>query len=147
MFKHLLVPIDGSDLSRHATQQAIHFAREIDARVTFFVAKPDYPVSFQAGSGLTDPATRERFVATAERQARDILDPAVAAAAAAGIDATGVTTVSDTPHEGIIATALAHDCDLVFMASHGRRGLGALLLGSETQKVLTHSKIPVLVYR
>ena len=61
--------------------------------------------------------------------------------------ASAVTAACDTAHEGIIAAAEAHACDLIFMASHGRRGIGALLLGSETQKVLTHSKIPVLVHR
>lgn len=147
MFRHLLVPTDGSDLSRHTAAKAIAFARETGARITFFTALPDFPVSFSEGYGITDPGTRARLVAAAEAQGRAILDPLVATASAEGVVASAVTAACDTAHEGIIAAAEAHACDLIFMASHGRRGIGALLLGSETQKVLTHSKIPVLVHR
>lgn len=147
MFRHLLVPTDGSDLSRRTATHAITFARETGARITFFAALPQHPVSFHEGYGLTDAGTRERLIATAEQQGRAILDPLVATASAEGVVASAVTAACDTAHEGIIAAAEAHACDLIFMASHGRRGIGALLLGSETQKVLTHSKIPVLVHR
>ena len=138
MFRHLLVPTDGSDLSRRTATHAITFARETGARITFFAALPQHPVSFHEGYGLTDAGTRERLIATAEQQGRAIVDPLVAEA---------VATPCATVHDGIIAAATHHGCDLIFMASHGRRGIGALLLGSETQKVLTHSKIPVLVHR
>lgn len=147
MFKHLLVPTDGSDLSRRTATHAITFARETGARITFFAALPQHPVSFHEGYGLTDAGTRERLIATAEQQGRAIVDPLVAEAAAAGVAAEAVATPCATVHDGIIAAATHHGCDLIFMASHGRRGIGALLLGSETQKVLTHSKIPVLVHR
>lgn len=147
MFRHLLVPTDGSDLSRRTATHAITFARETGARITFFAALPQHPVSFHEGYGLTDAGTRERLIATAERQGRAIVDPLVAEAAAAGVTAEAVATPCATVHDGIIAAAAHHGCDLIFMASHGRRGIGALLLGSETQKVLTHSKIPVLVHR
>jgi nucleotide-binding universal stress UspA family protein len=147
MFKHLLVPTDGSDLSRLTATHAITFARETGARITFFAALPQHPVSFHEGYGLTDAGTRERLIATAEQQGRAILDPLVAEATAAGVSAKAAATPCATVHDGIIAAATHHGCDLIFMASHGRRGIGALLLGSETQKVLTHSKIPVLVHR
>ncbi len=147
MFRHLLVPTDGSDLSRRTATHAITFARETGARITFFAALPQHPVSFHEGYGLTDAGTRERLNATAERQGRAIVDPLVAEAAAAGFTAESVATPGATVHDGIVAAAAHHGCDLIFMASHGRRGIGALLLGSETQKVLTHSKIPVLVHR
>ena len=147
MFKHLLVPTDGSDLSRLTATHAITFARETGARITFFAALPQHPVSFHEGYGLTDAGTRERLIATAEQQGRAIVDPLVAEAAAAGVTAEAVATPCATVHDGIIAAATHHGYDLIFMASHGRRGIGALLLGSETQKVLTHSKIPVLVHR
>ena len=147
MFRHLLVPTDGSDLSRRTATHAISFARETGARITFFAALPQHPVSFHEGYGLTDAGTRERLIATAEQQGRAIVDPLVAEAAAAGVTAEAVATPCATVHDGIIAAATHHGCDLIFMASHGRRGIGALLLGSETQKVLTHSKIPVLVHR
>lgn len=147
MFRHLLVPTDGSDLSRRTATHAITFARETGARITFFAALPQHPVSFHEGYGLTDAGTRERLIATAEQQGRAILDPLVAEATAAGVSAKAAATPCATVHDGIIAAATHHGCDLIFMASHGRRGIGALLLGSETQKVLTHSKIPVLVHR
>lgn len=147
MFRHLLVPTDGSDLSRRTATHAITFARETGARITFFAALPQHPVSFHEGYGLTDAGTRERLIATAEQQGRAIVDPLVAEAAAAGVTAEAAATPCATVHDGIIAAATHHGCDLIFMASHGRRGIGALLLGSETQKVLTHSKIPVLVHR
>ena len=147
MFRHLLVPTDGSDLSRRTATHAITFARETGARITFFAALPQHPVSFHEGYGLTDAGTRERLIATAEQQGRAIVDPLVAEAAASRVTAEAVATPCATVHDGIIAAATHHGCDLIFMASHGRRGIGALLLGSETQKVLTHSKIPVLVHR
>ena len=147
MFRHLLVPTDGSDLSRRTATHAITFARETGARITFFAALPQHPVSFHEGYGLTDAGTRERLIATAEQQGRAIVDPLVAEAAAAGVTAEAAATPCATVHDGISAAAAHHGCDLIFMASHGRRGIGALLLGSETQKVLTHSKIPVLVHR
>jgi nucleotide-binding universal stress UspA family protein len=147
MFKHLLVPTDGSDLSEGAVERAVSFAREAGARITFFYAKPDFPVSFYGEGALIDPMTPEKFAEMAEKQAQEILAKAVREAMAAGVQCDTVTTVSDTAYEAIIKTADEHNCDLIFMASHGRRGLTGLLLGSETQKVLTHSDIPVLVYR
>ena len=83
----------------------------------------------------------------AEAQAQSILSSATQQANAAGVSSTSLSTVSDIPYTAIIDAATSADCDLIFMASHGRRGISGLLLGSETQKVLTHSKIPVLVYR
>jgi nucleotide-binding universal stress UspA family protein len=83
----------------------------------------------------------------AEQQAREILMAHEASAKAAGVSCASVTSISDIPYEAIIAAAEKVGADLIFMASHGRRGISGLLLGSETQKVLTHSKIPVLVYR
>lgn len=147
MFKHLLVPTDGSELSIRTIQRAVGFAGEIGARITFFAAKRDYPVSFFGPTGLTDPETRQKFIDAADREAADNLAAALAEARAVGVDAAAVSEVCETPHDGIIAAALGRDCDLIFMASHGRRGLKGLLLGSETHKVLTYSTIPVLVYR
>lgn len=147
MFKHILVPTDGSQLSREAVERAVMFAKESGARITFFYAKPEYPVAFYGEGALIDPTTPEKFAQMAEQQAQDILNGCARLAADAGVECTTVSKTSDVPYEAIIETAETVGCDLIFMASHGRRGLGALLLGSETQKVLTHSKIPVLVYR
>ncbi len=113
----------------------------------FFFAKPDYPVAFYGEGALIDPTTPDKFAEIAEQQAREILAAHEAAAKAEGVVSAGMSSVSDIPYEAIIAAAEEAGADLIFMASHGRRGISGLLLGSETQKVLTHSKIPVLVYR
>lgn len=147
MFKHIFVPTDGSELSRLAVERAIALAKECGAQVTFFYAKPEYPVAFYGEGALIDPTTPEKFAKMAQQQADEILGACAKAAAEAGVRCSTKTVTSDIPYEAIIAEATAANCDLIFMASHGRRGFGGLLLGSETQKVLTHSKIPVLVYR
>jgi nucleotide-binding universal stress UspA family protein len=130
-----------------SVKRAIGFAKETGARITFFFSKPDYPVAFYGEGALIDPTTPEKFAEMAEKQAQEILARCSALAEEAGVLAAAVSRTSDAPYEAIIDVATESGCDLIFMASHGRRGLGGLLLGSETQKVLTHSKIPVLVYR
>lgn len=147
MFKHILVPTDGSELSGETVKRAISFARESGARITFFYAKPEYPVPFYGEGAFIDPTTPEKFAEMADKQSREILDDCETQARANGVDCASLAVTSEIPYEAIIATANAAGCDLIFMASHGRRGFSGLLLGSETQKVLTHSKIPVLVYR
>ena len=147
MFKHILVPTDGSELSSDTVRRAVAFARDAGARVTFFFAKPDYPVAFYGEGALIDPTTPEKFAEMAEKQGREILDRAAALAAEAGVACDSLTSTSDIPYVAIIEAAQRSGCDLIFMASHGRRGFSGLLLGSETQKVLTHTTIPVLVYR
>lgn len=147
MFKHLLVPTDGSLLSDAAVGRAVAFAKEAGARVTFFYAQPDFPMPIYGEGALIDPTTPEQFAKSAEQEARKILDKAKVAADDVGVVADIDTAVNEVPYEAIIDAADRHGCDLIFMASHGRRGIAGLLLGSETQKVLTHSKIPVLIYR
>ena len=147
MFKHILVPTDGSQLSSDTVKRAIAFAKETGAKITFFFAKPDYPVAFYGEGALIDPTTPDKFAEMAEQQAKEILAAHEAAANAEGVATATASSVSDIPYEAIIAAAEEAGADLIFMASHGRRGISGLLLGSETQKVLTHSKIPVLVYR
>jgi nucleotide-binding universal stress UspA family protein len=147
MFKHILVPVDGSPLSDSTIDRAIVFARESVAKITFFFAKPEYPLAFYGEGALIDPTTPERFEEMADEQAKEILGKAEAKAQAQGVTATSMSLTNSAPWEGIIAAAGQANADLIFMASHGRRGISGLLLGSETQKVLTHSKIPVLVYR
>lgn len=147
MFKHILVPTDGSPLSENAVARAISFARDAGARITFFYAQPDFPMPIYGEGALIDPTTPEQFAKSAEEEAKRILDGAKSKADAAGVGADTETVVNEVPYEAIIDAAERHGCDLIFMASHGRRGIAGLLLGSETQKVLTHSGIPVLVYR
>lgn len=147
MFKQILVPTDGSQLSADTVKRAIAFAKEAGAKVTFFFAKPDYPVAFYGEGALIDPTTPEKFAEMADEQAREILTGHEALAREEGVECNSISAISDIPYEAIIAAAEESGADLIFMASHGRRGISGLLLGSETQKVLTHSKIPVLVYR
>ncbi|HPT50530.1 MAG TPA: universal stress protein [Accumulibacter sp.] len=147
MFKHILVPTDGSDLSKETARRAVSFAREAGARITAFVAKPEYPISYYGEGALIDPTTPEKFLALAEQQAQETLDFVVELGRQAEVEVRKLAMTSDIPYQAIIDAATQAGCDLIFMASHGRRGFSALLLGSETNKVLTHSKIPVLVYR
>jgi nucleotide-binding universal stress UspA family protein len=147
MFKHLLVPTDGSELSTETVVSAVQFAAEAGAQVTFLYVRPDYPVSYFGEGALVDPTTPESFAEMTQKVADDILARSTAIATAAGVSSASRAEINDLPYEAIIKVAEERACDLIFMASHGRRGLVGLLLGSETQKVLTHSTIPVLVYR
>ena len=147
MFKHILVPTDGSALSESAVSRAVTFARSSGARITFFYAQPDLPMPIYGEGALIDPTTPEQFAKSAAAEAQSILAKAKAIADADGVVAATDTVVNEVPYQAVIDAADRHGCDLIFMASHGRRGIAGFLLGSETQKVLTHSKTPVLVYR
>lgn len=147
MFKHLLVPTDGSPLSQEAVTRAISFSKEAGARITFLCAEHPFPAIYYGEGAIFDPHAPAKFHETEDGAAHVVLDAAEKLAQEAGVDCTKVALISEEPYESIIEAANHNDCDLIFMASHGRRGLKALLLGSETQKVLTHSTIPVLVHR
>lgn len=147
MFTHILVPTDGSQLSTQTVRRAIQFAGESGAKITFYFAKPDYPLALYAEGLAFAPQSMDEFSKIAEEQADGILAECEKLAQAAGVKCGKVSTVSNLPYQGIIDTAAAQGCDLIFMASHGRRGVSGVLLGSETHKVLTHSRIPVLVCR
>ena len=148
MFKNILVPLDGGELSNNTVKQACAFARSIGARLIFYYARPGYFPAFISGEPvLGDVGLDEAMHAAIDQQATALLRNAANAASDAGIECETLSNESDPPHTGIIAAAESRHCDLIFMASHGRHGASALLLGSETQKVLTHCKIPVLVYR
>ena len=126
MFKHILVPTDGSTLSTGTAKKAVDFARETGARITCFYARPDYPVAFYGEGALIDPTTPEKFAEMAEKQANEILDAAQALAATAGVPCASAAATSDAPYQAIIDAATTNGCDLIFMASHGRRGVAAL---------------------
>lgn len=147
MFKHILVPTDGSDLSSSTVARAIEFAKEAGARITFFFAQQEYPIPLYGEGALLIPIAPDQFVEATKRESERILAEASQAAEAAGVVADCDTAISDLPYEAIIDAAKRHQCDLIFMASHGRKGVAGFLLGSETQKVLTHTSVPVLVYR
>ena len=147
MFKHILIPCDGSELSNRVVDKAIEFASEISARITGFYAQPEYSVPYYEGGIPIDAMTPESFSSLTESQAKTILDEVAEKAKAAGVNCDTYTSVDDATYQAIIDAANAKGCDLIFMASHGRRGIAGLLMGSETHKVLTHTTIPVLVYR
>lgn len=143
MYQHLLVPIDGSQLSSATVEQALAFARSSGARITFFHARPDYGAT---GDGaLLHTMAPTAFAEGAAGNARALLAKAEAASRAAGVECTSVVVTSDRPYKAILDAAQAQGCDLIFMASHGRRGLKGVLLGSVTQKVLQRATLPVLV--
>ena len=147
MFKHILVPTDGSTLSLRAAKYAIRFAKVHGARVSAFYAAPEYHPNI-AGDYL--PAN---FVPLGvyKKQIKQAADKYLAQikkmADVAGVACACVFVNDDSPHDAIIRAAKERKCDMIFMASHGRGGLAGLLIGSETNKVLTHCKLPVMVYR
>jgi len=145
MFKHLLIPTDGSELSEAAIRAGVQFAKSINAKVTGFYAMPKFHMLAYQTEMVTD--TRQEFAKDCKAHADRFLAVIVQAARAADVPCETVLQTTDYPYEAIIATAKEKGCDLIMMASHGRRGVQAFLLGSETQKVLTHSQIPVLVFR
>lgn len=145
MFKHILLPSDGSELSDAAIQKGIQFAKSINAEVTgFHVILPFHVFSLRLGM-LED--TKAQYERQAKDQAEQYLSVIKKAAEKAGVSCDTDYETSSHPYEMIIKAAETKGCDLIMMASHGRRGLQGLLIGSETHKVLTHSKIPVLVFR
>lgn len=147
MYKHLLIPTDGSELSERAIENGLLLAVTLGAKVTFVYAQPEFPLPKGGEGALLSPQSKGEFVRSSSMQAERFLAVALVAAQKAGVPACSETTVSDYPFQIITKIAQEKECDLIFMASHGRRGLAGLLIGSETHKVLTHSKIPVLVYR
>jgi nucleotide-binding universal stress UspA family protein len=145
MYKHLLVPTDGSPLSDYAVDQALQLASALGARVTLFTVIEPFHVFALLPEQVAD--TREAYDRHAKVAADDRLRKAMDKAAAAGVAHETTVSTSEDPHAAIIAAAGSNGCDLIAMASHGRRGVNALVLGSVTAKVLTHSQLPVLVYR
>ncbi len=147
MFKHILIPTDGSELSAKAVKQGVALAKAVGAKVTGFYAMPDYnPTHFGDGHTLRVPSPKDHAEIW-KKIARKHLSTIEVEAEVEKVPCAILHTVSDIPYEAIIDAAKKKKCDLIVMASHGRRGLSALVLGSETHKVLIHSKIPVLVCR
>jgi len=147
MFKHILLPTDGSSVALKAVQAGIALAKDMGARVTAYYAIDTPPTHLYSEGYVGD----RRLVDELARRARDIaqrsVDEVKTAAQAAGVPCETVIGEDAHPAAGIVETATARKCDAIFMASHGHRGLQTLLLGSVTHKVLAHSKIPVLVFR
>jgi nucleotide-binding universal stress UspA family protein len=145
MFSHILIPTDGSPLSTIAAEKSLSFARDAEAKVTILtVVEPIAVFSAEASPSL--PA-RTEYENKLREQAAAYLTDVELKARALGVSCEAVQTQSEHPYKAIIAAAEQRGCDLIAMGSHGRGGLVGLVLGSETVKVLTHSTIPVLVYR
>lgn len=146
MYKHILIPTDGSDTAAKAIDEGLKFARWAGAKVTFFTALPEYQVptgEFVSRTAISMPEHERR----SKEQAKQLLEGIAQRAREAGVEQDTDYALSDRPWQAIIKAAEKNGCDLIFIASHGRKGLSAFLHGSETHEVLTHSSIPTLVYR
>ena len=145
MYRHILIPTDGSPLSEAAVAQGIALAKSLGAKVTgLTVSAPFHTFALDPMMVSDTPAT---YKSDCEARAEKFLGVVTSAAKAAGVSCAVEHVMAEHAYEAIIDTAKDKGCDLVFMASHGRKGMSGLLLGSETVKVLTHSKTPVLVCR
>jgi len=145
MFKHILIPTDGSDLSRKAVLYGVQLAKDSKANVTSITVTDPYRAATM--DAVLVPIDEEDYEEASRQLSERAMEQVKMAAEAAGVKCETIREVHDQPYRAIIDAAHALGCDLIVMASHGRRGISALLLGSETVKVLTHSTIPVLVYR
>ena len=147
MYRHILVPTDGSKLSAKAIRTAARLAKLCGAKLTGLYVIPSYiaPVHAEGMTyGMVSPRSYKELTGKEAKKALAVIE---IEAQTSGVDASKISLTADQPWRAIIGAARSKRCDLIVMASHGRRGLSALLLGSETAKVLTHSKIPVLVCR
>ena len=148
MYQHILLPFDGSELSLKAVNEGIHLAKLLGSRITLITVVSPYHMNVSSpvtSSFVHELEKRHEEESTKESQA--LQKGLVARAESEGVPCDSVVVKGDDPFAEIIASAQTQKCDLIVMASHGRKGLDAVLLGSETVKVLTHSKIPVLVVR
>ena len=147
MYTNLLVATDGSRQSDKAVAHAIALARKLGARLTAFYAAPDYPERMYSEGIIYEMMPRKDYAIAASTDAEKVLAKVAKRAATAGVDCTTRHALSHLPWEAILAAAKKNKCDAIVMGSHGRSSLAALLLGSKTQKVLAHSKLPVIVVR
>ena len=148
MYKHILLPTDGSPLSEKAVKQCIRFAKSVGAKITVLNVTPEFQMIMDESFVMPNAAqVTKRFQEETGKRSKKLLAEVKASASAAGVDCDSVSVTSGMPYEAIIRQAKKAKCDLIMMASHGRKGLSSILLGSETAKVLTHSTIPVLVVR
>jgi nucleotide-binding universal stress UspA family protein len=149
MYRHILVPTDGTPLSLKAAKEAAGLAKTQKAKVTGYYAIPPFVTPATGESLIVTPEmfSQKEYVKRMQKHANEALSKIELEAKKLGVPFEGSSAVADSPWRGIIAAAKENECDLIVMASHGRRGIEGLLIGSETLKVLTHSKTPVLVCR
>jgi len=147
LYAHILLPTDGSSLATRGAKAGVQLAKALGAKVTVvYVGMPYASTLYGEGMVYVGPSPREHK-RLSEEVARKAFAPVELEARRAGVDCATLLAVDSQPWEGILKTARSRKCDAIVMGSHGRSGLGGLLLGSETQRVLSHSKIPVLVIR
>lgn len=145
MFQHILIPTDGSELAENAIRRGVALAKEQGAKITALtVFKPFHMMTLEPGMLTDTPAVYGKHVAERTKKYLEVISEA---AKLAGVTCDTISLEHEHPYQGIIETAQRRDCDLIVMASHGRGGVSGVVLGSQTVKVLTHSKVPVLVYR
>lgn len=145
MYQHILIPTDGSELSQQAIEHGIALAKSVNAKVTVMTVTAPFQLFAIEPGIVTD--TPEQYEKRAAALAAKDLNAAMEVAKAARISCDIIRVEHEHPYRAIIDTAAQKSCDLIVMASHGRRGISAVVLGSETVKVLTHSAVPVLVVR
>lgn len=147
MYQRILVPTDGSALSKKAVKSAVELAAALGAEVVAVNVVPRYPMSYFEGGISVSPGEVARVEKQWAEHGQELAEAVEGVARKAGVAARATTVRSDLVAEAILSAAKKNKCDLIVMASHGRKGLKRLLLGSETQHVLTHGNIPVLVLR
>jgi nucleotide-binding universal stress UspA family protein len=148
MYKHILVATDGSKLSSKAIKTAARLARSLRARLTGVYVNPEFVAPmYSEASGYVPRISPKRFRELTAKEARKALSMVETEAQTEGVECSTMSLPNNHPYLGILRAAQLKKCDLIVMASHGRRGLSAMILGSETNKLLTHSSIPVLVCR
>jgi nucleotide-binding universal stress UspA family protein len=145
MYTNVLIPTDGSELAGKAVQHGVALAKRVGARVTVLTVLPPFHTFTTDAQMIED--TPDQYKARMQKHATKTLGAVAQAAQTAGVASETVQVEHEHPYQAIIDTAESKDCDLIVMASHGRHGMSAIVLGSETVKVLTHCKIPVLVHR
>lgn len=147
MYRHLLAATDGSELSNLAVDHAIDLARQLGARLTLLHVAGQYPPPMLVDGTVFPTLPQEEHEAAAAQQSKQILEPCIARAKAAGVNAEAVHESDTAAWHAIMAVAARAGCDVIVMGSHGRGGLASLIMGSQTQKVLHHTNLPVLVVR
>ena len=147
MYKHILIPTDGSPIAEKAVAAGVEFAREAHAKVTLFTAVPEYDVPGEGQAMAHKVISMAEHARRSEQKANEVLAPAAAKARAAKLEFRTHYAQCNRPWEAIVAAARVHGCDAIVMGSHGRKGLSRLMHGSQTIDVLTHSNLPTLVVR
>ena len=143
MYRHILIPTDGSELAEHAVTNGLTLAKSVGAKVTVLMVEDRLDAWSLAEQGAVGEVAK--YTEQVKKQAAKVLDRAAGAAKQAGVSCDTMQVDAVQPYQAIIATAAERGCDLIVMASHGRSGVSAIVLGSVTNKVLTHTKTPVLV--